>query len=144
MRVVRAYSKPMKQKKSGKIILSDQTSPIEGAPEGGSYAMARGAQNAFMKSVALELARYNVICNTLAVGYVDADYYPDDLKNSSRFEFLPKMNVPLARLAGSLMKLPNSLASYAVMIVSFLLVRRIPFSGGSVLVFSEFQRRNIR
>ena len=44
------------------------------------YCAARGAQNAFIKAVGLELARDQIQVNAIAQNYINNDtYYPDDL-----------------------------------------------------------------
>ena len=131
MKITRAVSPQMIARKQGKIVLIGSASPVEGAPGGSAYAMARGAQHAFMKSVGLELARHNINVNTIALGYIRASYYPEDLISTPKFKYMLDFKVPLGRLAE-----PSEVAELASFLSSdksrFMAAQTIPFSGGSL------------
>jgi 2-keto-3-deoxy-L-fuconate dehydrogenase len=130
MRVVRAVTPQMKERQQGKIIAVTSSAPLQGIPKVSGYCAARGAQNAFLRAVGLELAQYNVQVNAIAQNYVANDvYYPDDLIASERFrQHLDRM-VPGKRVAPS-----GETAELAVYLAGEHSTHRvgqvIPFSGG--------------
>jgi NAD(P)-dependent dehydrogenase (short-subunit alcohol dehydrogenase family) len=54
----------------GKIINVSSMSAIDGATAQANYAAAKGGVNAFTKTVALEYAQYNIICNAVLPGCI--------------------------------------------------------------------------
>ncbi len=102
MRLVRAVAGPMKARGSGKIVAVTSAAPLRGIPFKTAYCAARGAQNAFIRAVGVELARYNVQVNAIAQNFVSNNtYYPDDLMQDEKFlAHLDKM-VPSKRVAES-------------------------------------------
>ena len=132
MRVVRAVVPQMKERRQGKIIAVTSSAPLRGIPKVTGYCAARGAQNAFIRAVGLELAPYNVQANAIAQNYVANDvYYPDGLITTERFLQHVDRMVPGKRVAP-----PEETAELAVYLAgahsTHLVGQVIPFSGGWV------------
>jgi 2-keto-3-deoxy-L-fuconate dehydrogenase len=130
MRVVRAVAPQMKERRQGKIIAVTSSAPLRGIPRVAGYCAARGAQNAFIRAVGLELAKYNVQVNAIAQNYVANDvYYPDELITTDRFQQHLDRLVPTKRVAP-----PEETAELAVYLAgahsTHLVGQVIPFSGG--------------
>ena len=130
MRVVRAVAPQMKERRQGKVIAVTSSAPLRGIPNVAGYCAARGAQNAFIRSVGLELARYNVQVNAIAQNYVaNGVYYPDDLITTDRFQQHLDRMVPTKRVAP-----PEETAELAVYLAgahsTHLVGQVIPFAGG--------------
>jgi len=103
---------------------------LRGIPKVAGYAAARGAQNAFVRSVGLEVAGDNVQVNAVAQNYVENDtYYPPELVINP--DMLARM--PAAIPAGRLAK-PEESAVLALFLASnesdFLVGQVVPFAGG--------------
>lgn len=102
MRLVRAAAGPMKARGHGKIVAVTSAAPLRGIPHAAAYCSARGAQNAFIRAVGLELAKYNVQVNAIAQNYVRNDtYYPDNMLEGEGFQAHLKNMVPSRRVAES-------------------------------------------
>ena len=100
MRLVRAVSRPMKQRGHGKIIAVTSAAPLRGIPHASAYCAARGAQNSFLRAAGLELARFNIQVNAIAQNYVRNDtYYPDELLDKDTFVKHLQQMVPTKRVA---------------------------------------------
>ncbi|MEH6568070.1 MAG: SDR family oxidoreductase [Halioglobus sp.] len=100
MRIVRATAGPMKLRGAGKIIAVTSAAPLRGIPNTSSYCAARGAQNAFIRAVGLELAKYNIQVNAIAQNYVRNDtYYPDNMLEDDAFNAHLKKMVPTKKVA---------------------------------------------
>lgn len=130
MRVVRAVAPQMKERRQGKIVAVTSAAPLRGIPKVAGYCAARGAQNAFVRAVGLELARYNVQVNAIAQNYVVNDvYYPDDLTTTARFQQHLDRMVPTKRVAP-----PDETAELAVYLAgphsTHIAGQVIPFAGG--------------
>ena len=57
MRLVRATLPAMIERRAGKIVVITSAAPLRGIPGVAGYAAARGAQNAFVRTVGLEVGR---------------------------------------------------------------------------------------
>ncbi len=102
MYLVRAAAPHMIERQSGKIIAVTSAAPLRGIPNNAAYCAARGAQNAFIKAVGLELARANVQVNAIAQNYINNNtYYPDDLLDDPKFLDHVKRNVPTNRVGAA-------------------------------------------
>jgi 2-keto-3-deoxy-L-fuconate dehydrogenase len=66
MYISRAVVPQMLARKSGKIIAVTSAAPVKGLANNSAYCSARGAQNAFIKSIGLELARSNIQANAIS------------------------------------------------------------------------------
>ena len=130
MRIVRAIAPQMKARQRGKVIAVTSAAPRRGIPKVAAYCVARGAQNAFIRAVGLELARYNVQVNAITRNYVANDvYYPDGLITTERFQQHLDRMVPTKRIAPA--EETAELAVYLAGAHSTHIVGQvIPFSGG--------------
>ncbi len=100
MTTVRKVGGAMKKRGRGKIIAVTSAAPLRGLPGFSAYVAARGAQNAFVRTVGLELAGVNVQFNAIAQNFVKNErYYPDELINSDAFKqnWLPQ--IPTGKVA---------------------------------------------
>jgi 2-keto-3-deoxy-L-fuconate dehydrogenase len=100
MRLVRAVLPQMIERRSGKIVAVTSAAPLRGIPSASAYCAARGAQNAFVRAVGLEVARHNVQVNAVAQNYVENNvYYPPELAlylASDRSDFMVGQVIPFA------------------------------------------------
>jgi NAD(P)-dependent dehydrogenase (short-subunit alcohol dehydrogenase family) len=132
MRLTRAVLPQMVQRKSGKIISMNSAAPIRGIPKLAAYCTARGAQNAFIRAVGLEVARHNVQVNAIAQNYVEnpAYYPPEMLANADLMKRMLGV-IPAKRLGRG-----EESAWLAAFLASdradFIVGQIIPFAGGWV------------
>ncbi|TQV78134.1 SDR family oxidoreductase [Exilibacterium tricleocarpae] len=99
MRVVRHFAGAMKEAGSGKIIAITSAAPLRGIPHASGYCAARGAQNAFIRAVGLELAKFNVQVNAIAQNYIKNDtYYPEGFITTDKFKAHLQQMVPAKRV----------------------------------------------
>lgn len=63
----------MMKKKAGKILFITSVSGIRGQKGQVNYASSKAGIIGFTKSLAMEIAQYNMTANALALGYVDTD-----------------------------------------------------------------------
>lgn len=132
MRLIRKAVPPMCDRKSGKVVAITSAAPLRGIPGASAYCAARGAQNAFIRAVGIEVARFNVQVNAIAQNYVENEaYYPPDLLAND--EMMAKMLkvIPAKRLAKG-----SETAELALFLASensnFIVGQVIPFAGGWV------------
>jgi len=130
MRLVRGAARPMVAARRGKIVAITSAAPLRGVPGASAYCAARGAQNAFVRAVGLELAAHNVQLNAVAQNYVHNDsYYPDELVTTERFQKHLARQVPLGRLARA-----SESAELALFLAGehsdFFVGQVVPFAGG--------------
>jgi 2-keto-3-deoxy-L-fuconate dehydrogenase len=132
MRLTRAVAPGMVARRRGKIVAITSAAPLRGIANTSAYCAARGAQNAFVRAVGLELAPHNVQVNAVAQNYVKNDtYFPKDLIASERFQRHLERNVPQKRVAE-----PWESAELVLFLASdrsdFMAGQVIPFAGGWV------------
>jgi 2-keto-3-deoxy-L-fuconate dehydrogenase len=128
-RLVRAVLPQMLERQRGKIVVAGSTAGIKGRNGGVAlYGAARGAQHAYMRNVAHEVAPY-VNVNATAQSYVDnLTYWPHDYRRTA--EFRERMaEVPAARL-GSGRELAQTVLFLAGPESDFFYGQIIPFAGG--------------
>lgn len=130
MHLVRAVTPQMLERQSGKIIAVTSAAPLRGIPNNAAYCAARGAQNAFIKAVGLELARSGIQANAIAQNYVNNDtYYPDDILAQEKFVEHVKRNVPTNRVGS-----PRETAELAAYLASedctHMVGQLVPLAGG--------------
>jgi 2-keto-3-deoxy-L-fuconate dehydrogenase len=93
----------MKERGHGKIVAVTSAAPLRGIPFASAYCAARGAQNAFIKGVGLELAKFGVQVNGIGQNYIENDtYYPPDLMQDERFIQVLNTQVPTKKVGSSL------------------------------------------
>jgi 2-keto-3-deoxy-L-fuconate dehydrogenase len=101
-RLVAAVLPQMKQRGQGRILLMGSAAALRGQKRTGSYSAARGAQLAYMQSVALELAPLGIQFNAIAQNYVDnPTYFSPEVQAHPRFQDKLKRDVPLGRLVSA-------------------------------------------
>lgn len=130
MRLVRAAVPAMIARRAGKIVVMSSAAPLRGIARNGSYCAARGAQNAFVQAVGLELAPHGVQLNAVAQNYVkNSTYYPEALLKTERFAQHLTRNVPAQRVAEGWES-----AELALFLASdksdFMCGQVVPFAGG--------------
>jgi 3-oxoacyl-[acyl-carrier protein] reductase len=129
--VTKAVIPIMKKNKFGRIINNSSTAGQRGEPGFSHYAAAKGALISFTKSLAVELAEYNITTNAVAPGWVETDmtkeiFMDKDYKESVR------RSIPIGRIA-----LPKDIAGPILFLASDL-ARHINgtvlnINGGSLL-----------
>lgn len=86
------------KQKAGDIINITSVSGITGMPRQTNYAASKAAIIGFTKSLARELAPYNIRVNAVAPGFIETDML-NDLKEEYKNKII--QNIPLARLGKS-------------------------------------------
>lgn len=129
-RMVRAFAPKMKAANKGKIIVYGSAVPLRPMARLAAYTSARGAQAAYVQSVGVELARFNIQVNLIAQNWVENPaYYPPELQAHPKFKANLEREVPLGRLAR-----PEEDTALAVFLASsesdFMVGQVIPFAGG--------------
>ncbi|PCJ64451.1 MAG: short-chain dehydrogenase [Candidatus Hydrogenedentota bacterium] len=132
MRVVRAVSPQMIERKAGKIIAITSAAPLRGIPKASGYCAARGAQNAFVRSAGIELARNNIQFNAIAQNYVEnITYYPPEMLADTELVKRMVKVIPAKRLGKG--EETGHLAAFLASDKSdFIVGQIIPFAGGWV------------
>ena len=101
-RLVAAVLPQMLARRSGRILLMGSAAALRGQKRTGSYSAARGAQLAYMQSVALELAPHNIQFNAIAQNFVaNPTYFPPSVQANPRFQERLAREVPLGRLVAA-------------------------------------------
>jgi len=121
----------MKKVTQGNIVNISSTAAIRGEPFHSHYASSKGALVALTKSLAVELAPFNIRVNCVAPGWVDTDmcsevFKDKDFKNKVR-ESIPLKRIPLPEdIAGPVLFLVSDYARHITGEV-------LNVNGGSVL-----------
>ncbi len=121
----------MKGRRRGNIINVASTAAIRGEPLHSHYAASKGALVSFTKSLAVELAAYNIRVNCVAPGWVDTDMCAEVFSDAG-FREKVRQSIPLKRIpppedvAGPILFLASSLARHVTGEV-------LNVNGGSVL-----------
>lgn len=68
---VKSLIPKMIKHKNGKFIFIDSVKAMMGDIGCASYAVSKGANRPLMQSIVSEYSRFNITCNTIAVGYAD-------------------------------------------------------------------------
>ena len=130
MRLTRAVLPQMIERGRGKVVAITSAAPLRGIPGATAYVTARGAQNAFVRNVGIEVANRGVQVNAVAQNYVrNEDYYPDALVADPDALARTVADVPARRLAEGWES-----AELALFLASdrsdFLCGQVVPFAGG--------------
>ena len=88
------------QGEGGSLVGVSSTSAIHGAPGQEHYATSKTAMLAMMRSLAVELARYGVRCNSLVPGWTETELTAPALGNAKFMETTTK-RTPVRRWAAS-------------------------------------------
>lgn len=101
-RLFRAVLPAMMARRSGKILVMGSASALRGMKRASTYSAARGAQLAYVQSVGVEMAPYNVQVNAIAQNFVEnPTYFPPEVQANPRFQERLQREVPLGRLVGA-------------------------------------------
>jgi 2-keto-3-deoxy-L-fuconate dehydrogenase len=101
-RLVSAVLPQMLERRSGRILVMGSAAALRGQKRTGTYSAARGAQLAYVQSVALELAQHGIQINAIAQNFVaNPTYYGPEVQANPRFQERLKREVPLGRLVSA-------------------------------------------
>ncbi|CAN5440209.1 SDR family oxidoreductase [soil metagenome] len=101
-RLVSAVLPQMMERGSGRILVMGSAGALRGQKRTGTYSAARGAQLAYVQSVALELAPLGIQLNAIAQNFVaNPTYYGPEVQANPRFQERLKREVPLGRLVSA-------------------------------------------
>ncbi len=121
----------MKKNNFGRIILITSTAGQRGEAFHSHYAASKGGMISFTKSIAVELAPFNITVNSVAPGWVDTDlnnevFADKDYKEKIR-QTIPLGKIPTAEeIAGPTLFLASDLATHVTGEI-------LNVNGGSVL-----------
>lgn len=96
--LTRASVPAMKRAGFGRIVFVSSTAAQRGEPFYASYAASKGGQIAFMKSLAVELARFNINVNAVAPGWIETDMTSAVMLDEERRRRIEN-EIPLRRVA---------------------------------------------
>jgi NAD(P)-dependent dehydrogenase (short-subunit alcohol dehydrogenase family) len=101
-RRVSAVLPQMLERRAGRILVMGSAAALRGHKRTGTYSAARGAQVAYVQSVALELAPHGIQMNAIAQNFVaNPTYYGPEVQANPRFQERLKREVPLGRLVSA-------------------------------------------
>lgn len=101
-RLVAAVLPQMIERQGGRILVMGSAAALRGQKRTGSYSAARGAQLAYVQSVALELVQHGIQINAIAQNFVsNPTYYGPDVQANPRFQERLRREVPLGRLVSA-------------------------------------------
>lgn len=120
----------MKAAGSGKILMVTSAAPLRGLANYSMYATARGAGNALVKSLSLELAPFNIQINAIAPNYIEnPTYFPPDLLADEQAMTKMLRNIPARRL-GKPDEVAETIAFFASDRCGFITGHVVPIAGG--------------
>lgn len=73
--LARAGVPHMQARRAGMLIFCTSAAPLRELPNDSVYVSARGAMNAAVRGLALELARHNVQANAVAPNFIESETY---------------------------------------------------------------------
>ena len=120
----------MKAARAGRIIMVTSAAPLRGLPNYSMYATARGAGNALVKSLSLELAPLNIQINAIAPNYIEnPTYFPPELLANEKAMAKMLSNIPMKRL-GKPEEVAETIAFLASDKCGFITGHVLPVAGG--------------
>ena len=120
----------MKARGAGKIIMVTSAAPLRGLANYSMYATARGAANALVKSLSLELAPSNIQVNAIAPNYIEnPTYFPPELLANEKAMSKMLSNIPAKRL-GKPHEVAETIAFFATDKCGFITGHVVPIAGG--------------
>jgi 3-oxoacyl-[acyl-carrier protein] reductase len=123
LRIIREVSPHMQKKGFGRILNISSVWSVVSRPGRISYTMSKAALNGMTRSLAVELAPYNILVNAVAPGYVLTDLTRQN-NSEAELETIRK-TIPLLRLAE-----PQEIAN----IVAFLCSEQNTYLTGQTIV----------
>jgi 3-oxoacyl-[acyl-carrier protein] reductase len=127
---VRACLPMLKQSPHGRVIVTSSiTGPITGLPGWSHYGASKAGQLGFVRTAALELARYGITCNAILPGNIRTEGL-----EALGIEYISKMieAVPLRRL-GSVEDIAHAAIFLASDEAAFITGQTLVVDGGQVL-----------
>ncbi len=88
----------MKKQGSGRIVIVSSTAGQRGEANVSNYAASKGGQISFTKSLAVELAPYNINVNAVAPGWVETEMNTEVFRDE-RFRRSVLAGIPVGRMA---------------------------------------------
>ena len=129
-RLIRASVPAMKAQGHGKILMITSAAPLRGLANYSMYATARGAGNALVKSLSLELARFDIQVNAVAPNYIEnPTYFPPELLADEGAMSKMLANIPAKRL-GKPEEVAETIAFFASDRCGFITGHVVPIAGG--------------
>ena len=129
-RLIGAVVPLMKDAGAGKIIMVTSAAPIRGLANYSMYATGRGAGNAMVKSLSVELAAANIQVNAIAPNYIEnPTYFPPELTENAAAMKKMLSNIPAKRL-GQPEEVAELIAFFASDKCGFVTGHVVPISGG--------------
>ena len=120
----------MKGARAGRIIMVTSAAPLRGLANYSMYATARGAANALVKSLSLELAPFNIQINAVAPNYIEnPTYFPPELLANETAMAKMIANIPAKRL-GKPDEVAETIAFFASDKCGFITGHVVPITGG--------------
>ncbi|MCP5368354.1 MAG: SDR family oxidoreductase [Hyphomicrobiales bacterium] len=129
-RLIGAAVPHMKARGAGKVLMVTSAAPLRGLANYSMYAAARGAGNALVKSLSLELAAANIQVNAIAPNYIEnPTYFPPALLADEAAMAKMLRNIPAKRL-GKPEEVAELIAFFASDLCGFVTGHVVPVSGG--------------
>jgi NAD(P)-dependent dehydrogenase (short-subunit alcohol dehydrogenase family) len=119
---VKASQPSMIKAGGGSIVIYASTAGQRGSDTFSAYAVSKGGQLIFMKSMARELAKYKIRTNCVAPGWTETEMATNKINEFGREDIIK--SIPLNRIG-----LPEDAANAAI----FLLSDSAPFITGSTI-----------
>jgi 3-oxoacyl-[acyl-carrier protein] reductase len=117
--------------KSGRIIVLSSTAGQRGEAFHSHYAASKGAVISFVKSLATELARYGILVNCVAPGWVDTDMSRPVLATKAGAKSVNSA-IPLGRV-GTAAEIAGPILFLASDLATFVIGEVLNVNGGAVL-----------
>lgn len=96
-RLVKGAIRPMLRARAGRIVAIGSITAVRGMAGNATYAATKGAMMAYIRTLAVEVARKNVTVNYIAPGYVDTDMMAPYAEYRDKVE----AQLPLGRFAAA-------------------------------------------
>lgn len=128
--VINAVVPHMKKRGSGVIITISSTAGQRGEPFHSAYAASKGAVISLTKSLAVELAPYNIRVNCVAPGWVYTDMTRAPLRSAERRKILAQ--IPMGRV-GTADEIAGPVLFLASDMATFITGEILNVNGGAVL-----------
>lgn len=117
--------------KSGKVIAISSTAGQRGEAFHSHYAASKGAIISFVKGLATELGRHNILVNCVAPGWVDTEMSQPILKTKAGHKFATSV-IPLGRVA-TVEEIAGPILFLASDLAAFITGEVLNVNGGAVL-----------